>query len=229
MVGVYVPTGIVLSGDSRTTVTQTVQDQTNPNKVAIQTTNLVLSDATYKLFLLHKRFGLGIAGDALINDMPIAHYVEKYESSSQAKPPSSAQALANDLLQYFTALNPIPDLTCIVAGYDSGDPWVMSVDAKGNATKRVNFDLQTNRPNYGIQAAGDTAVVARLLSQQQFNPPFNVMSLQDAVDFSRHLIRSTIDQLRFEPRFATVGGPIDTMLITDRETRFLSRKSLSAS
>ncbi len=218
-----------MSADSRTTATQTVQNQTNPNQVTIQTTNLVLSDAAYKLFVLHTRFGLGIAGDALINDMPIAHYVEKYGSSSQATPPASTQALANDLLQYFRALSPIPNLTCVVAGYDSGDPWVMSVDVIGNTNKRVNVDPQTNRSNYGIQAAGDTAVVSRLLSQSQLNPPFNVMSLQDAVDFSRHLIRSTIDQLRFEPRFATVGGPIDTMLVTDRETRFLSRKSLSVS
>lgn len=52
------------------------------------------------------------------------------------------------------------------------------------------------------------------------------MSLQDAVDFSRHLIRATIDQMRFEPKFPTVGGEIDTLLITNKIVDFLQQKSL---
>ena len=95
--------------------------------------------------------------------------------------------------------------------------------------QRANIDPQTQQLEYGIIRGGDTAIVDRLLSQPKFNPPFQVMNLQDAVDYSRHLIRSTIDQMRFEPRFPTVGGEIDTLVVTWGEARFLAQKSLTCS
>ena len=52
------------------------------------------------------------------------------------------------------------------------------------------------------------------------------MNLQDAIDYSRHLIRTTIDQMRFEPRFATVGGNIDTLVITNASTEFIDLKKI---
>ena len=49
---------------------------------------------------------------------------------------------------------------------------------------------------------------------------------QDAVDYTTHLIRTTIDELRFEPRSPSVGGPIDVLGITPSEPRFGQRKEL---
>ena len=67
----------------------------------------------------------------------------------------------------------------------------------------------------------------RLFNQTGLTPVFIGMNLQDAVDYSRHLIRTTIDQMRFEPRFSTVGGPIDTLIITPHEAKFLEHKILN--
>jgi len=102
----------------------------------------------------------------------------------------------------------------------------MGVDAHQNSINRINVTQGTTNIDYGIVRGGDTAIVDRLLSQPQFNPPFQVMNLQDAIDYSRHLIRSTIDQMRFEPRFATVGGAIDTAVVTPSASQFLARKEL---
>ena len=46
------------------------------------------------------------------------------------------------------------------------------------------------------------------------------------MDYTTHLIRTTIDELRFEPRSPSVGGPIDVLGITPSEPRFGQRKEL---
>lgn len=231
IVAVYVPTGIALSGDSRTTgsLSKQIPDPQNPSSQITVRTDIVLSDAAEKVFLLYNRFGIGTFGEALVNSMPIAHYIEQFQSQTAQSPSTNTQILASNLLQYFRSLQPIPKVGFIVVGYDDNIPWVVSVDVQNNNAQRSNVNIQTNQVNYGIIRGGDTAIVDRLLSQAQFNPPFQVMNLQDAVDYSRHLIRSTIDQMRFEPRFATVGGFIDTLVVTTDEAKFLARKSLTCS
>lgn len=230
VVAVYVPTGIALSGDSRTTGTRTntVPDPQNTAfRITVQT-NIILSDAATKVFLLFGKYGLGTFGDALVNNMPMAHYVEQFEAESKAAgAPTTTQALAKALLAYFRTLQPIPNVGFVVAGYDGTEPWVLSVDVMNNRTQRLNVQADTPAVNYGILRGGDTDVADRLLSNPQNMPAFQVMNLQDAVDFSRHLIRSTIDQLRFEPRFPTVGGPIDTLVVRTTGAEFLARKALT--
>src|SRR5713226_1524486 len=130
IIAVYVPTGIVLSGDSRTTgtISQQVPNPQNPNVQITVQTNIVLSDAADKVFLIHGRFGVGAFGDALVNNMPIAHFVEQFQSQSANNPQSSTHNLATDLLQFFRTLQPIPNVRFIVVGYDANDPWVISVE-----------------------------------------------------------------------------------------------------
>lgn len=229
IVAVYVPTGIALSGDSRTTGTRsnTVPDPQNPAASITVQTSIVLSDAATKVFLLFGRYGVGTFGDALVNNMPIAHYVEQFEAQKAAAgPPNTTQAVADALLAYFRSLQPVPNVGFVVAGYDGTDPWTLSVDVANNRTQRHNVQANTGALDYGILRGGDTDVANRLLSNPQNMPAFQVMNLQDAVDFSRHLIRSTIDQLRFEPRFPTVGGDIDTLVVKSTGAEFLVQKKL---
>jgi len=222
---VYVPTGVVISGDSRTTgtTTQTQPDPQNPaNQITVQT-NIKLSDSTHKVFKLYDRFGVATFGDAHIQNLPIAHYIEQFEITTPA--PQTTQNLVTSLLTYFRNFNPIPRTGFVVSGFDNNLPFVYSIDVFGNTSNRHN--LANNNLDYGILRGGDINIVDRLLNNPQLNPPFQVMSLQDAVDFSRHLIRATIDQMRFEPRYPTVGGEIDTLVLTSKGTSFLQRKELN--
>ena len=223
IVCVYVPTGIVISGDSRTTATLTPIPL--PGQAAV-TSNITLSDATNKVFLLFGRFGVGTFGDAIVNNMPIAHYVEQFHASQQS--PANTQACAQSLLAFFRTLNPAPNCGFVVAGYDGANPFVYGVDTRASAVQHVNILPGGGGVDYGIVRGGDTAIVDRLLSQPQFNPLFNLMNVQDAVDYSRHLIRATIDQMRFEPRFPTVGGAIDTLFLNPTDCRFLKVKAVTA-
>ena len=91
---------------------------------------------------------------------------------------------------------------------------------------RHNLDAANMKVQYGLFWGGDGDIVGRLM--QKINVPIDVMNLQDAVDFTRHLVRTTTDQLRFEARIATVGGPVDTLTATPVRVRFVARKELHA-
>ena len=230
IVAMQVPTGLVLSGDSRSTgtISQQVPNPSAPGTNVNVQTSIVLSDATNKVFIVHKRFGVGTFGEAFVKNLPIAHHIEQYELFSANRVPASTQHLAQEILTYFRAITPILNVNFLVVGYDNTQPWLLVVNVSANSIVRQFHDSTTNIVQYGVNYGGDYAIVQRLLSQPQFNPPFDLMNLQDAVDFSRHLIRTTIDQLRFEPRFATVGGPIDSLVITPNYCEFLKKKELQA-
>jgi hypothetical protein len=230
IIAVYIPTGIVLSGDSRTTGTrrENLPDPQNPGQLIQSLTQIVLSDSAYKVFSIASRYGIGIFGDAIINDMPIAYHMEQFQLSIVSAAPANTQTLCDRLNEYFRALGQF-NIGFIVIGYDNHVPSVFSKDIQANTFNRVNVQNGTTNIAYGIRCGGETDVVQRLFSQPLLVPPFQVMSLQDAVDFSRHLIRATIDQMRFEPRFATVGGAIDSLIITPNSISFLQRKGLVCS
>jgi hypothetical protein len=203
-----------------------VPDPQNPSATITAQTDVVLSDAGQKVFLLHNRFGISTYGAAFVNNLPIAHHIEVFQAQSTAAP-NTVQNLADGLLKYFRAFQPIPETYFFVTGYDTTIPFVFALDVSKNKIERTNADPKTSNIMYGILRGGDTAIVNRLLSQPQFNPPFQLLNVQDAVDYSRHFIRTTIDQMRFEPRFPTVGGPIDTLVITSNAAQFAVKKPLT--
>ena len=67
------------------------------------------------------------------------------------------------------------------------------------------------------------------LIDPNFLPLFAAMPLQDAIDYAVHLIRATIDTLRFEPRYPSVGGPIDVLVIRSDGMQWVQRKELHES
>lgn len=230
IIGVHTPTGIIISGDSRTTGTITKQiPNPNDSKQSINVqTNITLSDATDKVFNVFDRFGVGTFGDALLENMPIAHYLEQFESQNQQNIPQTTEDLVKLILNFFNQFKPIPKLGLIVVGYDNDAPYVFGIDISNSHYQRHNFDTNKKTVTYGIVRGGDTNIVDRLLNNSNRLPIFQAMNLQDGIDFSRHLIRATIDQMRFEPAFPSVGGEIDTLLITNNGVSFLKRKELKS-
>lgn len=188
---------------------------------------LTLSDATEKVFLLFGRYGVGVYGDAFTNNMPVAHTIQDFEAKTSSAP-SDPEHLADSLLRHLHAMNPVPNLGVTIIGYKNLDQWILSKAPLATAFTRVNISPQTQNIIHTAQWAGDTLVATRLFSDPNLHPPCSHMNVQDAIDLSRHIIRATIDQLRFEPRYATVGGPIDTLLITQSEARFIVHKALHA-
>ena len=140
--------------------------------------------------------------------------------------PADTPTFADALLAYFRGLAAGANLGFAVAGYDASVPFVFELHVGQSKKKRWNVDAAGTGLEYGVFYGGDIDIVQRLLNAPNSMPPFALLNLQDAVDLSRHLIRTTIDQMRFEPRFGTVGGHVDTITLTAARTRFLLRKEL---
>lgn len=51
-------------------------------------------------------------------------------------------------------------------------------------------------------------------------------TLQDAVDFARYAVLTTIQTMRFKNVIETVGGQVDILVITPEETRWLQKENL---
>ncbi len=97
--------------------------------------------------------------------------------------------------------------------------------------------IQTRNPQDTV-FHGETKAIARLLNTAtiqhagQSTPlpfngiPYSFFTLQDAIDFNRFVIQTTIDAMRFELAYKTVGGPIDVLVIKPEKVEWISKKNL---
>lgn len=58
------------------------------------------------------------------------------------------------------------------------------------------------------------------------NIAWEYMSLQDAIDFSRYAIETTVKTMQFQSVAKTVGGPIDILIITPNSARWIKHKKI---
>jgi hypothetical protein len=214
LIAVYVPAGIALAADSRLTATRT-ETVDEGDRTLEARTQLVLSDATNKLVELRTvRCAIGLYDNALLDGQPIDAHVRRFEEE-QLTESDDVEATANKLHEYLRSTFPDASVGYNVAGYRIEErvsvPHLYAGHSKREIS-RINVRDDGNIA-YGVSRSGDTDVANRLIRQDSL-PPFDAMPLQDAVDYAVHLIRATVDTLRFEPRHPTVGGPIDVMTVT---------------
>ena len=227
-VTVYVPAGIVIAADSRTTLTRREERDVEGKRVSVEQP-LVLSDNACKVIALQKvPVGVATYGVAVIQNRMVDSHVASFEEEALA-PEDDAESVAGKLVDYFRDQFPGVTVGFYVAGYRSEEGRAVAQVFHCHTTneppvKRINRD-GTGRVVFGVARGGDTLIANRLIAKDHL-PIFSAMPLQDAVDYAIHLIRTTIDELRFEPRFPSVGGPIDVLVITPSELRFVQRKEL---
>lgn len=228
VVTVYVPGGIVMAADSRMSVLRTEEREENEAKLRVQQ-QLVMSDNAYLIVRL-RRAGVGISvyDAAMIDNQPVESHVRRFEEEA-IEPDDDVETVAEKFLTHISSNFPGVNLGFHVAGYITRDeisePFVLVAHTTKEPTiRRVNATQEGNI-QYGITRAGDTTVANRLIDVKQL-PLFNAMPLQDAVDYAIHLIRTTIDTMRFEPRFPSVGGAIDVLVVTPDGTQWVQRKEL---
>jgi hypothetical protein len=226
LVAVYVPAGIALAADSRLTATRTDQS-TDGDDVVRTKSMLVLSDATNKLVELKTvNCAVGLYDNALLEGQPIDAHIERFEEEHLSED-DDVESTAERLHAYLRSTFADESVGFNLAGYRvEGRVSVPHVYAG-----HIRRDL--TRPNlgadgrilYGVSRSGDTDIANRLI-HKDFLPRFDAMPLQDAVDYAVHLIRTTIDTLRFEPRHPTVGGPIDVMTVTPDGCSWIRHKRI---
>jgi hypothetical protein len=228
VVTVYVPSGIVMAADSRMTVLRTDDREEDGQKVRVQQ-QLVLSDSAYKVVRLRKvPAGVSVYDSGIIDNQPVESHVRRFEEEALT-PDDDVNAVAQKFLQYFQANHKGVPLGFHVAGYKlegkASVPYVLvGHTTRETQIRRVNA-TDKGELQYGVVRSGDVLVANRLIDEN-FVPFFAAMPLQEAIDYAVHLIRTTIDTLRFEPRFPTVGGPIDIMVVQPDGMHWVQRKEL---
>ena len=228
VVTVYVPSGIVMAADSRMTVLRSEDREESEQKLRVQQ-QLVLSDNAYKVVELRSvGVGVSVYDAGVINNEPVDSHVHRFEEEAVTTE-DDVISVSEKFLSYFQTNFPGINVGFHVTGYRTEErasvPYVLvGHTVKEAATRRVNAG-EDGRVQYGITRAGDTLVANRLIDAQ-YLPLFAAMPLQDAVDYALHLIRATIDTMRFEPRFPSVGGPIDVLVVTPEGMRWVQRKEL---
>lgn len=224
IVTVYVPGGIVMAGDSRISASRVVEHEGKSEEM-----KLVLSDHTYKVVALTRvPVGIAHAGDAILQNQAVESHVRAFEEE-EVKPGDGPFEVAEKLSAFFRRSFPGANVAFHVGGHQLergiSVPHVYALHTqKQPEPKRVNTDVQGN-VQYGILRSGDTLVVDRLITKE-YLPPFAAMPIQDAIEYAIYLIDVTIKTLRFEPRFPSVGGAIDVLLITPEGSGFVQRKEL---
>src|SRR3990172_8014130 len=106
VVTVYVPSGIVMAADSRTTVLRSEErEQEGGEKVKVQN-QLVLSDNAYKVVALDS-IGVGVAVYAagVINNQPVDSHVHRFEEE-EISPEDDAVSCGEKFLAYFQGKRP---------------------------------------------------------------------------------------------------------------------------
>ncbi len=228
VVTVYVPSGIVMAADSRMSVQRSEERTEGDQKLLVQQ-QLVLSDNAYKVVeLTGSGVGISIYDAGIINNQPADSHVHRFEEEALSEE-DDVLSVGAKFLAYFQKNFPGVAVGYHVAGYRQENrtsvPYVLvGHTVREPGMRRVNADGE-GKVQYGITRAGDTLIANRLIDPNHL-PLFPAMPLQDAVDYAVHLIRATIDTMRFEPRFPSVGGAVDVLVVTPEGMRWVRRKEL---
>ena len=228
VVSVYVPSGIVMAADSRMSVLRTEDRAEGEEKYRLQQ-QLVLSDSASKVVALTKvAAGISCYDSGVIDNQPVDSHVRRFEEEA-ITPGDDVLTVADKFLAYFKERAPNAGIGFHVAGYriegKASVPYVLvGHTTREPGVRRVNA-RDDGVVQYGIGRAGDVLVANRLIDEKNL-PLFDAMPLQDAVDYAMHLIRTTIETMRFEPRYPSVGGPIDVLVVNPDGMQWVQRKHL---
>jgi hypothetical protein len=229
IISVYTHEGIIMAGDSRLTLNTTIQEGGDPKEILFD-----FSNSARKVFCTKNGIGISCCGDAGIEGIPLAGYIEEflYKHTSE-----DIEALAEKLLRYLSTVSPGLRCDFHICGYkEDGAQRILRVSTFSEKVERQDIE--------GHQGAiwdGEKDIFTRIvktcwLTDENGNPslklpyyqiPFNFFTLQDAIDFAIFAMNATIGAIRFQNRIKTVGGPIDILSIKKSSTCWIQRKQLS--
>ena len=232
LVAVYVHEGIVLASDRRTTYsnTQTI-DQKVIQRIGVHTTN-----STDKTFLCPNGAGISTCGDASLMRKPITGFIQEMIRTRITKDTKTAE-IPQIIIDYFNGLEIVPDTHFIIAGYshdEDNTQHIYKVRVKEKTIETIDTSGQ------GATWDGETITLTRLLQNLYIKtsegnylslPNENILweyfTLQDAVDFARYAVETTIQTMRFKNVVETVGGNVDILVITPDSSKWLQKEALS--
>lgn len=232
IIAVYVNEGIVLASDRRATYSG-AEDVNGQKilKIGLHTTN-----TNDKTFICSNGSGISTCGDSSLLGKPINGYIQKM-IREKIKRNTSVEDIPQIILDYFCGLSPTLDTRFIVAGYKNNSD---------NTTVQNLYDVQLinkkidliNTDSQGAHWAGEFLTISRIMLDvaekrdgkyidlPYEGVPFNYFTLQDAVDFARFAVETTINTMHFKNVIETVGGNVDVLVITPDDTKWIQKTEL---
>lgn len=227
IIALHLGEGIVMASDSRTTFSTTIHKQ---DGTIVQNNGVHYSDSSYKTFLTPMGVGISTCGQASINNKPIAGYIESFINEHKDE---CVDEIKDEIIPYFKALCQTIDTDFIIGGYiNTGKTYEQKLYRIFTAIDKIesiNTDIQ------GAIWDGEIDVLSRVLTTMytqsgnaltDYQIPFNHFTIQDAIDFAKYAIQTTIDTMKFQQRGKTVGGPIDILIIKPDNAFWIARKEL---
>lgn len=213
---IFIPKGIVMAADSRSTIF--IDGEMQP----------IFNDTAIKLFLLEKhKIGISAYGKGIPMDFSISNHIKNF-IEKKLTDDDDIITVANKLLEYFKNISAsFENISFHVAGYKKENkvsvPYVYFLSTKDDLIKRCN-KYSDNLKIYGILHGGQTDILESILNSKVDDILWKEMTLQDAIDFSIYAFRTTICKMRLQAGPKTVGGPIDVLLISPEEAKFIQNK-----
>lgn len=243
IVSLRIPDGIVLAGDSlstlmgqgqlEATIGVTCPECNHEHEIQESSSIFSVTGATFsyaqKVFPFYEKFGVGTFGAGLIANKSVYFAMRLFEERLQEDKKSFTGVtevareigeeihtlLIEQLNRENTSVDAFPEnqifLGFQVVGYDFAEPKTIEV----LIGKEVRFQ---NLGKLGCTVSGSREIVNAIWGLYETDPysqpPYPVLSLQDAIDYAEFLIRTTIAHQRFAQKPPTVGGDIDIALVT---------------
>ncbi|MDT4761828.1 hypothetical protein [Sphaerochaeta sp. PS] len=232
IISVYVNGGIVLASDSRISYNETKTDG-NSKTVLVGVHN---SDTMDKTFICPNNIGISTCGDASIKGIPITGYIEDFIRTNITDQ-TDIDILPNLIILYFQGLDPNIRVHFLIAGYkDEGGKLIQKIYQVHTNNKMI---LPIDTSNQGAKWDGETTVFSKIVQPTAilnadgtysnlpfFGIPFNLFTLQDAINFAKYAVDVTIQTMHFQNINETVGGPIDILVIKPDESFWITHKKL---
>lgn len=232
LIVVHVNEGIVLASDRRTTYTNT----TKQGNIIIERIGIHTTDSTDKTFICPNGAGISTCGTSSLMEKPITGYIQEVIRTNIDKDTNVAD-IPKMLIDYFNTFAEVPDTHFFVAGYGKDDSGQKKQSVYRVYVKTKNI-IPVETSSQGASWDGETNTLTRLIqrvalvnennySELEYNPIlWNYFTLQDAIDFARYAVETTIQTMRFKNVVETVGGDVDILVITPDETKWLQKAQL---
>ena len=230
LIAVHVNEGIVLASDRRTTYTNTRQNGLEIiHDIGVHSTN-----STDKTFICPNNVGISTCGDASLMGKPITGYIQNM-IRTKIESDCAISDMPQIIIDYFNELDIVPNTNFIIAGYEKSDKSLQKI-YKVNVKNKTVEEIDTS--GQGATWDGETLTLTRIVQNvavkdenKYIDLPseeilWGYFTLQDAIDFARYAVETTIQTMRFKNVVETVGGNVDILIITPDEVRWIQKEEL---
>lgn len=231
IIALHIGEGLVMASDSRITYNTTSNNADGSKSIQL---GVHFSNSTPKTFLTQSNVGISYCGDSTIRNKPITGYIERFVEDHKD---DGIDTIKDLLIPYFTGLESTLNTTFIVGGYANEHDCVKQKLYRINTKTRNEEIVDTS--NQGALWSGEVDVMSRILTTvynktatenyvEMVSYPilWQYFTLQDAIDFARYAIKTTIDTMKFQSRVKTVGGSIDILVIKPTEAFWIEKRQL---